>query len=134
MRITRKAKSTLTALEIVHGDVVEFGLEDGTVTEIELIDTGAAIMETTLEQVGVGAPGGFTTYRFWGDVLVNGTPVRLEREVGTQKSFYEPWVIGEVRIWLDAVDAIFEFMRETHGACRLQENYSNSLPARRQAW
>ncbi|MCA1809868.1 MAG: hypothetical protein LC725_10530 [Lentisphaerae bacterium] len=37
-----------------------------------------------------------------------------------------------MRIWLDAVDDIFNFMRETHGPCRLQETCSNILPERRQ--
>jgi hypothetical protein len=63
---------------------------------------------------------------------MEGKDIRLEREVGTQASFYEPWEIGGIRIWLDAVDDIFRFMRETHSPCRLQENCSHSLPARRQ--
>jgi hypothetical protein len=36
-----------------------------------------------------------------------------------------------VRIWLDAVDAIFTFINETHGPCRLKENCSHHSPPRR---
>jgi len=133
MKIRRTAKDTLTPVEMLHGDLLEFGLLDGTIVEIELIDTGAEIMETTLKEPGVEEPGAKTTYRFWGHFIINGSEVRLEREVGTQKSFYEPWVIAGVRIWLDAVDAIFDFMRETHGPCRLQEICSHNLPPRQQA-
>ena len=133
MKIRRIAKSTLTAVEMMHGDVLEFELLDGTVVNIELVETGAEIIETTLKKPGVEEPGGMTTYMFWGKFVINGTEVRLEREVGTAKSFYEPWVIEGVRIWLDAVDAIFDFMCETHGPCRLQENCSLHLPLRNHA-
>ena len=38
--------------------------------------------------------------------------------MATQGSFYEPWVIGGVRLWFDAVDDIFAFLLEEHGPCR----------------
>ncbi len=133
MIISRKAKSTLTAVEMMHDDVLRFGLTDGSIAEVTLADTGAEIMHTTLKAPGVEEPGATTTYRFWGDCLLNGREVRLEREVGTQKSFYEPWTLDGARIWLDAVDAVFAFMRETHAPCRLQENCSHGLPPRRHA-
>ena len=110
-----------------------FRLLDGATVKIELVDTGAEIMDTTLKNLGVEEPAAKTTYQFWGEFLVNGRKLRMKREVGTQKSFYEPWVIKGVRIWLDAVDAIFDFMRETHGPCRLQENCAHYLPPRRHA-
>lgn len=133
MILRRQAKATLSAVEMIHGDALEFRRLDGDVVVIELIDTGAEIMDTTLKEPGVEEPGAKTTYRFWADFRLNGDAVRLEREVGTQASFYEPWNIGGIHIWLDAVDAIFEFMRETHSPCRLQENCSLSSPPRRQA-
>jgi len=133
MRIRRKAKPTLTALEMVHGDLLVFERLDGTTAELALVDTGAEIMRTTLKEPGVEERGAITTYRFWGDFLVNGRPVRMVREVGTQQSFYEPWVVDGVRIWFDAVDAIFTFMRETHGPCRLTPLCSRAAPERYQA-
>jgi len=133
MLVKRAAKDTLTAVEMIHGDTLEFRRLDGATVAIELVDTGAEIMETTLSSPGVEESAARTTYRFWAELLVDACPMRLEREVGTQKSFYEPWVVAGVRIWLDAVDAIFDFMRETHGPCRLQANCSGAPPPRRHA-
>jgi hypothetical protein len=130
--IDRQAKPTLTALEAHHGDSIRFARADGDVRVLDVLDSGAEIIETTLEAPGVEQPRGMTTYRFHADIRVDGEPVRLEREVGTQRSFYEPWEIGGVRIWLDAVEAIFAFMRETHGPCRPTYNAKHALPPRRQ--
>jgi len=129
--VRRAAKDTLTAVEMMHGDVLEFRLLSGATVRIELVHTGAEIMETNLKQPGVEERAGRTTYRFWAELAIDGNPARLEREVGTQKSFYEPWRIAGVTIWLDAVEAIFEFMREMHGPCLLQENCSHHSPPRR---
>ena len=133
MIIERTAKPTLTAVEMLHGDTLNFRLPDGQATAIELMDTGAEIMETTLKQPGVPEPGAKTTYRFWGDFRINGRDVRLAREVGTQQSFYDPWVADGVQIWLDAVDAVFDFMQETHGPCRLRALCNSRPPARKHA-
>ncbi len=133
MIFERRAKDTLTAVEMIHGQTLRFELLNGTVAEIELLDTGAEIMETALETPGVEVSAATTTYRFWADITVDGKEERLEREVGTQKSFYEPWEIGGVRIWLDAVDAIFDFMLETHAPCRTREICSHGKPTRYQA-
>ena len=133
MVITRRARPTLTAVEMHHGDTLEFGLLDGSVRRIALVSTGAEIVSTTLAEPGVPEPGARTVYRFWCRLDVDGEGADLEREVGTQRSFYEPWVAGGVRIWLDAVDAVFDFLRETHGACRPGRNSSDALPPRRHA-
>ncbi|MHC5056309.1 MAG: hypothetical protein ACYTKD_16540 [Planctomycetota bacterium] len=133
MIVRRAAKETLTPVEMMHGDSLEFRLLDGRTVTIDLADTGAEITETSLEEPGVEEPGARTTYRFWADLVVDGSAVRLEREVGPQRSFYEPWGVAGVRIWLDAVDAVFDFMNETHGPCRLQRNCSHHLPPRRHA-
>jgi hypothetical protein len=135
MILRRQAKPTLTAVEMNHGETLEFTPLKGRPVSIELVDTRAEIVHTTLREPGQEEPRARTVYRFWADLRIDGEAVRLEREVGTQRSFYEPWIVGGVRIWLDAVDAIFEFMRETHGACRLQENcaHPHRAPPRRQA-
>ncbi len=130
MILRRNAGQTLTPIELFHGDIFEFSRTDGDCWMLELLDTGAAIMHTTLETPGVEVPdsGDTTTYRFWAEVRVNGRVYTLERQVGTQRSFYEPWCIDGVNIWLDAVDAIFQFMHETHGPCRLMRNCSHQYP------
>jgi hypothetical protein len=132
MILRREAKQTLSAVEMLNGDTLEFKRLDGCVVAIQIVDTQAEIVRTTLKTHGEEVRGAMTVYRFWADCRVDGKDIRLEREVGTQASFYEPWEIGGIRIWLDAVDDIFRFMRETHSPCRLQENCSHSLPGRRQ--
>lgn len=133
MIIRRNAGETLAAVELMHGDVLEFRLLNGEVAVIELAGTGAEIITTTLKTPGVAEHAAKTAYRFWADFRIGGRPVRLEREVGTARSFYEPWTIGGVTLWLDAVDAIFTFVHETHGPCRLQENCAEGFPPRRHA-
>lgn len=80
------------------------------------------ILSTTLKTPGVEEPKGMTVYQFQAEVEINGGFHCLEREVGSQRSFYEPWKVDGGRIWLDAVDAVFGFMQETHAPCRLQAN------------
>ncbi len=133
MILRRQARPTLTAVEMMHGETLEFTLCDGRLVPIKLVDTHAEIIHTTLKEPGKVESGATTVYRFWADVRIDGTDLRMEREVGTQASFYEPWEVGGVRIWLDAVEAIFAFMRETHSPCRLQETCSSNPPPRRHA-
>lgn len=133
MRLRRHAKSTLTAVEMVHGETLEFTLHSGSRVSIELVDTQAEIVRTTLQEPGREECGATTIYRFWADVRVEGTEMRMQREVGTQASFYEPWEVRGVRIWLDAVDAVFGFLQETHAPCRPQANCWPGGPARRHA-
>jgi hypothetical protein len=133
MLTLREAKSTLTAVELDHGDTLDFRLLDGQRRRFTLEGTGAEIVATTLTTPGVGEPGGMTVYRFWADVSLEGQTVRLEREVGTDRSFYAPWELDGMTLWLDAVDAIFAFLEETHAPCRLTATASPSGPPRRQA-
>ena len=114
----RRAKSTLTAVEMDRGEVLDFGLFSGEVVRIELLSTSARVLCTSLTELKVEENGARTDYRFGCVLRVNGCEHVLEREVSTQRSFYEPWEIGGVRIWLDAVRNIFEFLVEAHGECR----------------
>lgn len=118
MRQIRKARETLHAVELNHGDGLIFQRADGTTVEVKLIDTGAEVMETDLAEVGVEEPAARTTLRFFAEIEVAGEPHRLAREIGTQASFHEPRAIAGLHIWLDAVDVIFQFLHETHGPCR----------------
>ena len=124
----RHAKPTVTAIEMAHGETLEFYLLNGGVSSVTLLDTGAEIVSTTLKLPGREEPGAKTDYRFWADFRIDGEHARLQREVGTQRSFYEPWTFGNVQIWLDAVDYIFRFMNETHGPCRLNGPHSGYPP------
>ncbi len=116
--IRKRAKNTLTAVEMHCTDVLHFTLASGKTAEVELLNTQAEIIRTDLSNLKVEKNGARTDIRFWCDVKINGSTHRLEREISTPKSFYEPWEIDGLRIWLDAVEDIFKFMTETHGACR----------------
>ncbi|MFH1707099.1 MAG: hypothetical protein ABIF71_04185 [Planctomycetota bacterium] len=50
--IRRQAGPTLTAVEMDHGDGLEFTLANGTVRRIELAATAARIIRTTLQTPG----------------------------------------------------------------------------------
>lgn len=43
MIVRRKATATLTAVEVFHGDTIEFERADGTVVPIEVLSTSAAL-------------------------------------------------------------------------------------------
>lgn len=116
--LVSKAKDTLTAVEMNRGDVLELELASGKAVEVELVSTSAQILRTTLKQPKVEEEAARTDYRFACVLSINGKEHRLEREVSTQRSFYEPWLIDGVRIWLDAVGDIFDFLTESHGECR----------------
>ena len=116
--IYRRAKDTLTVVEMLHDDLLEFTRADGSIAKVLLKDTGANVLITTLKVPGQCEVDGKTVYSFWAEFDVDGEVHRLERIVGTQESFYEPWEIAGLRLWLDAVDAIFGFLVETHGPCR----------------
>ena len=112
------AKDTLTALELNRGESAVFVLLDGTRRTISLQDAGAEVVNTTLKQLKVEEHEGMTLYRFWCVFEVDGEKHRLEREVSSPKSFYEPWCIAGMHIWFDAVADIFTFLEEAHGECR----------------
>ncbi|MHC4593025.1 MAG: PKD domain-containing protein, partial [Planctomycetota bacterium] len=48
---------------------------------------------------------------------IDGHEMPMERYVGSQESFYEPYVVNGMRVWFDGVRDIFEFLSETHGPC-----------------
>jgi len=114
----RNAKDTLTAIEMNRGEVEEFELKSGRVVRIELVSTSARLIGTTLKQLKVEENAARTDVGFACVLKINGKEHTLEREVSTQRSFYEPWEIDGVTIWFDAVQDIFEFITETHGDCR----------------
>ena len=116
------ARPTLTAVELDRGQSLRFHLHDGREWTMKLVSTSAKIISTNLKQVKIAERFGRTVYTFSCDVIINGRPYTLDREVPTQKSFYEPWLIDGVRLWFDAVDGIFEFLNENHQDCRPKAN------------
>jgi len=119
MSVIRKSiKETLIPVELDKGDTLELTLSSGEQYNLEVEDTGAEILHTDLKELKVEESAAKTEIKFWCDIKVNGASYTLEREISTPKSFYEPWVIDGVRLWLDAVDDIFDYLVETHTECR----------------
>ena len=103
MTLHKTAKDTLTPFELNYGDTLEFRKADGSTVSLTLLKTGAEVVSTELESFDKLVEGAKTVYRFFCDIEVNGKRHRLEREVPTQKSFYEPWEFDGVNLWFDAV-------------------------------
>jgi hypothetical protein len=107
--IEREAKDTLTAVELNRGESLRFRLLNGQVRDLALRETSAEILLKAHEGL---------LYHFTCDVTIDGREMLMERYVGCQESFYEPYVINGMRVWFDAVSAIFDFLPETHGKCK----------------
>jgi len=105
-----RAKNTITAVELNHGDTVKFRLTNGQTRALTLETTAARILER-IDEVG-------TLYEFTANVKIDGHPMTMRRYVCSQETFYEPYVINGLRIWFDAVDDIFQFLTENHGPCK----------------
>jgi len=96
------AKDTITAVEMNHGEMLQFRLKSGRLFHLVLEDTEAAIIEKV-------EPGGII-YTFSARVRVDGQSMTLRRYVCSQECFYEPYVINGVRIWLDTVKEVFDLI------------------------
>jgi len=75
---------------------------------------------TNLNKLLTYQRGGGTLYHFTCRINIDGHSMQMERYVGSQESFYEPYVINGMRIWFDGVAAIFDngIVSETHGKCK----------------
>jgi len=142
MILRKDAGETLVGIEMNRGDALEYKLSTGKTFRMELIGTHAEIFHTTLTELRKEESGARTNYRFTCDLKVNGQPVTLEREVSSQRSFYDPWELDGVDLWFDAVDDIFSFINETHGDCcpakharfALQETGRRICPEKLHPW
>ena len=118
MRIERTAKSTLTVVEMDPGDELAFTTADGVCHRIGLHLTCGCRLSEIYGRSGIMPPAAPGAYRFWARLTIDGATLELNRYVGTQDCFYAPWEFNGLRIWLDAVDEIFQILEETHGSCR----------------
>ena len=99
--VYRKAKETLTAVELDRGETLEFELLNGEVRTLTLEESSAGILLTNLDQYGERHNLGRTLYHFACQVRVDGQPMTMERYVSSQETFYEPYVVNGLRIWFD---------------------------------
>lgn len=109
---------TLTPLELDRGEAVEIVGAEGRKWILRVVETDARILFTTLPEPRVEYHSAVTFYAFHAVLEVNGETHRMDREVPTWRSFYEPWEIDGLTIWLDAVEDIFTFLLEAHGPCK----------------
>lgn len=122
--IHHTAKPTLTPVELDPGERLRFRLRNGRVVALKLLETEAAPLVTNILPVAGGRKRGRpliqgkTVYGFACRVEVDGHGMTMQRYVGSQETFCEPYVVNGMRIWFDAVDDIFTFLRENHGECR----------------
>ena len=113
--IERKAKETLTPVLLDLGDTVKFALRNGEIRTMVLLETDADVIITNLNELKKDQPGGATLYHFTCKVLVDGHAMKMERYVGAQESFYEPYVINGMRVWFDGVHDIANVIGSEHG-------------------
>lgn len=95
------ARDTLTVVEMNHGDVLHFKLKSGQRRSFTLKETSARIIEQ---------PRGGIVYSFDCHLLADGEPLLLRRYVCSQETFYEPWVINGVRLWLSSSQSVFKLV------------------------
>jgi hypothetical protein len=111
----RKAKATLTPIEMNKEDTLKFTLRNGEIRTMVLKEISANIIITNLAKLKQDQSGGATLYHFTCQVLIDGHLMKMERYVGSQESFYEPYVINGMRIWFDGVSAIGTIIKDEHG-------------------
>jgi hypothetical protein len=113
--IHRKAKATLTPIEMNKQDTLKFTLQNGEVRTMVLKDISAGIIMTNLAKLKEDQSGGATLYHFTCQVLIDGHLMNMERYVSSQESFFEPYVINGMRIWFDGVSEIGKIIKDEHG-------------------
>ncbi|WP_084165840.1 PKD domain-containing protein [Dyadobacter crusticola] len=123
--IHRKAKATLTPVEMNKEDTLKFVLRNGQVRTMVLKEISSNIIITNLGRLRADQPGGATLYHFTCQVLIDGYLMEMERYVGSQESFYEPYVVNGMRIWFDGVNSIGQIIKDEHGG-----KSSESVPHR----
>ena len=106
--VCKTAKATLTPIELNHGETLCFTRADGVEVKLKLLHTAGEVVSTDMPSLDAPISRARTVYRFWAEVELDGVPHRLEREVPTQRSFYEPWEVGGLRIWFDSAACIFK--------------------------
>lgn len=115
-----KAKDTLTAVELDKGEQCTFTLRNGTKRTLVLEDTDARVLFTNCSELLEIRAGTATLYHISCTVTIDGHRMLMERYVGSQESYYEPYVVNGLRIWFDTVSAVFDkgLINERHGPCK----------------
>jgi hypothetical protein len=108
MVIKKKAKDTLTPVELNWDDTFNFELINGKIFSMRLIHTWGEVISTDMEDFEQPVDGAKTLYRFYCIVEINSKRYKLDREIPSPRSFYQPWEIEGVTIWFDGISDIFK--------------------------
>lgn len=118
MTLEREVKATLTPFELDPGDTLRLRLSSGRLWEMTLRGAAAAVVARGFDRYrDAGHAGGdISVYAFEATAAINGRDFHMRREVGSQASFHDPWVVDGVRVWLDGASCVFKdkggFMEE----------------------
>jgi len=112
-----RAKNTVTPVLLNRGDTLKFTLRNGETRVMELLETGASVMRTNVEDFAVRQECGGSLCEFTCQVRIDGHEMMMQRYLPAQETFYEPYVVNGMRIWFDAVQDYFALFTLSHGRC-----------------
>lgn len=110
------AKATLTAVELDIGDELTFVLKDGVTRSIR-VHSAKAIVERRGMVWDESSDNGVLRYRISCVLDIDGHHVELVRTIPSDQNFVAPNRLLGMRMWLDAVSGVSEFLTEDHGEC-----------------
>src|SRR5699024_59961 len=112
--IYRGAKNSLTPVAMNIHDTLKFKLQNGQVRTMVLEGTDVGVVITNLSELKTNQTNGELLYYFTCRISIDGHHMTMKRYVGSQESFYEPYVINGMRIWFDGVSKITELIKDNH--------------------
>ncbi|MEX0774525.1 MAG: hypothetical protein WD042_02300 [Phycisphaeraceae bacterium] len=118
MIIEKHARPTLTAAELDTGDQLHFTLASGVTRRIKLVEANASVYRSNLDTLPKPGPLASVVLRMSCRLEIDGHQVCINRWVGNQDSFYEPWELMGIRLWFDGCAPLFKHLSENHGACK----------------
>jgi hypothetical protein len=117
MVVEKTARSTVTAVELDCGDELLFTLTTGQIRRIKILATGAQVYRSNKDQPDRRGPV-LVELQMTLTMEIDGHRVVINRWVGNQKSFYEPWKLFGMHLWFDACAKLFDHLAEVHGICK----------------
>lgn len=118
MSLERSSRSTLCAVEIDLNEDLYFTTRQGQRHHLVVTKAWADVHESTLGEAGVAQRGAHTVVRAHINLTLDGVPISLIRWIGSDRSFADPYRLGNLMLWFDANTDIFRFLNEDHGSCR----------------
>ncbi len=104
----------LKAVELDPGDTLRYPLRNGQVREFVLQRTAARPIFSWDNPDNKWRSG--RIYQMEAELLCDGQPLRLQRIVSAQQSYYEPYHLNGVTVFFDAVSDIKAFIQDNHGS------------------